>query len=103
MLHRLLLQHSRSAEAWAARRECFGRSVAAGCIAGWVVGLGDRAPRSKWQRVTGPVDVVVLEGWCLGFRSTHDGARCPPRMRNVDAHLADFEAVRSLAPTATLP
>ena len=28
---------------------------------------GDRAPKSKWQRVTGPVDVVVLEGWCLGF------------------------------------
>ena len=28
-------------------------------------GQGDRAPRSKWQRVTGPVDVVVLEGWCL--------------------------------------
>ena len=65
-------------------------------------GQGDRAPRSKWQRVTGPVDVVVLEGWCLGFRSTHDGARCPPRMRNVDAHLADFEAVRSLAPTVTV-
>ena len=46
VLHRLLLQHSRSAEAWAERRECFSRSVAAGCIAGWVVGLGDRAPRS---------------------------------------------------------
>ena len=46
MLHRLLLQHSRCAEAWVERRECFSRSVAAGCIAGWVVGLGDRAPRS---------------------------------------------------------
>ena len=46
VLHRLLLQHSRSAEAWAERRERFSRSMAAGCVAGWVVGLGDRAPRS---------------------------------------------------------
>ena len=58
-------------------------------------GQGDRAPRSKWQRVTGPVDLVVLEGWCLGFRSTQQprgtGPRCPPNMRNVDAYLAEFD------------
>ena len=46
MLHRLLLQHSRSPEDWADRRARFSQSVAAGCMAGWVVGLGDRAPRS---------------------------------------------------------
>ena len=56
-------------------------------------GQGDRAPRSEWQRVTGPVDVVVLEGWCLGFRSMgrRAGPRCPPHMRNVDAYLAEFD------------
>ena len=46
LLHRLLLQHSRSPQAWIERRERFGQSLAAGCVAGWVVGLGDRAPRS---------------------------------------------------------
>ncbi|KAK6003387.1 hypothetical protein QM012_009158 [Aureobasidium pullulans] len=30
-------------------------------------GEGDRAPIHTWTRVTGPVDVVVFEGWCLGF------------------------------------
>lgn len=30
-------------------------------------GEGDRAPTHTWTRITGPVDVVVFEGWCLGF------------------------------------
>ena len=31
-------------------------------------GEGDRAPESSWNPVHGPVDVVILEGWSLGFR-----------------------------------
>lgn len=30
-------------------------------------GEGDRAPLHIWTRITGPVDVVVLEDLCLGF------------------------------------
>jgi D-glycerate 3-kinase len=30
-------------------------------------GRGDRAPSSAWTAVTGPVDVLVVEGWMLGF------------------------------------
>jgi D-glycerate 3-kinase len=30
-------------------------------------GRGDRAPESVWRRVTGPFDLVILEGWMLGF------------------------------------
>jgi D-glycerate 3-kinase len=30
-------------------------------------GRGDRAPGSAWRRVTGPIDVLVVEGWMLGF------------------------------------
>jgi len=26
----------------------------------------DRAPRDCWPTVTGPVDLVILEGWCVG-------------------------------------
>jgi D-glycerate 3-kinase len=26
----------------------------------------DRAPESEWTRVCGPVDLVILEGWCVG-------------------------------------
>lgn len=28
----------------------------------------DRAPEAAWPRVEGPVDVVLLEGWCVGAR-----------------------------------
>jgi D-glycerate 3-kinase len=30
-------------------------------------GRGDRAPESTWKRVRGPLDVVIFEGWTLGF------------------------------------
>ncbi|KAI5269526.1 hypothetical protein E4T47_07017 [Aureobasidium subglaciale] len=30
-------------------------------------GAGDRAPLHTWKSVTGPVDVIVFEGWCPGF------------------------------------
>ncbi|RDL38828.1 p-loop containing nucleoside triphosphate hydrolase [Venustampulla echinocandica] len=36
-------------------------------------GLGDRLPLSQWKTVNGPsqppIRVIVLEGWCVGFRS----------------------------------
>ena len=30
-------------------------------------GEGDRLPESGWTSVKGPLDVVLLEGWCVGF------------------------------------
>jgi D-glycerate 3-kinase len=30
-------------------------------------GEGDRLPESEWTPVEGPLDVVLLEGWCVGF------------------------------------
>lgn len=30
-------------------------------------GRGDRAPRDSWPRVQGPIDVILFEGWMLGF------------------------------------
>ncbi|KAI0171767.1 P-loop containing nucleoside triphosphate hydrolase protein [Hypoxylon sp. FL1284] len=36
-------------------------------------GRGDRVPESRWETVNGPgqpkVQVVIFEGWCVGFRS----------------------------------
>jgi D-glycerate 3-kinase len=45
-------------------------------------GRGDRAPENQWRRTDGPLDLVLLEGWMLGFSpltdeelaSTHDAA-----------------------------
>ncbi|KAF2262246.1 P-loop containing nucleoside triphosphate hydrolase protein [Lojkania enalia] len=35
-------------------------------------GEGDRAPILEWPVVQGKVDVVVFEGWCVGFRALSD-------------------------------
>ena len=37
-------------------------------------GRGDRAPKSAWQQVKGKVDIVLFEGWMLGFRPLTDEA-----------------------------
>lgn len=35
-------------------------------------GEGDRMPDSEWSGVQGKVDIVVFEGWCVGFRTLPD-------------------------------
>jgi D-glycerate 3-kinase len=30
-------------------------------------GEGDRLPESEWTSIHGPLDIVLLEGWCVGF------------------------------------
>eukprot|EP00633_Aureoumbra_lagunensis_P010294 CAMPEP_0197306582 /NCGR_PEP_ID=MMETSP0891-20130614/3584_1 /TAXON_ID=44058 ORGANISM="Aureoumbra lagunensis, Strain CCMP1510" /NCGR_SAMPLE_ID=MMETSP0891 /ASSEMBLY_ACC=CAM_ASM_000534 /LENGTH=294 /DNA_ID=CAMNT_0042789011 /DNA_START=295 /DNA_END=1182 /DNA_ORIENTATION=- len=30
-------------------------------------GSGDRRPVDQWPKVQAPVDIIILEGWCLGF------------------------------------
>lgn len=31
-------------------------------------GRGDRADQSTWPQVEAPLDIVLFEGWMLGFR-----------------------------------
>ena len=31
-------------------------------------GEGDRLPADGWQRIAGPIDVVIFDGWCVGAR-----------------------------------
>ena len=38
----------------------------------------DRAPLETWPEVSGPVDVVLLEGWCLGARPESPEALAQP-------------------------
>ena len=30
-------------------------------------GKGDRAKQSEWMKMNGPLDLVIVEGWMLGF------------------------------------
>jgi D-glycerate 3-kinase len=45
-------------------------------------GRGDRAPEPEWREVAGPLDLVIVEGWMLGFEPV-------PRARIEDEHLVE--------------
>jgi len=40
--------------------------------------LDDRADPAAWPVVTGPVDLVILEGWCVGSRAQDEAALLQP-------------------------
>ena len=47
----------------------------------------DRAAQSTWPSVTGPVDLVILEGWCVGAQAQSDlelESACNDLERNHD-------------------
>lgn len=54
-------------------------------------GRGDRAPRSAWARVFNDVDVVLLEGWCMGFRAAPVENVADPNLHVVNEELRRFE------------
>ncbi|KAI5201554.1 hypothetical protein E4T38_06093 [Aureobasidium subglaciale] len=59
-------------------------------------GAGDRAPLHTWKSVTGSVDVIVFEGWCLGFsplslpqlREKHQYAQERQSKQDVNAQMS---------------
>jgi D-glycerate 3-kinase len=58
-------------------------------------GRGDRAPESKWARVTGPVDFLIVEGWMLGFTpvGADDAAlSADPALRAPNEYLTAYRA-----------
>jgi len=55
-------------------------------------GRGDRAPESDWRRVDGPLDVVVVEGWMLGFSPVAEDALPDPLMAAPNTALAQYAA-----------
>lgn len=53
-------------------------------------GRGDRAPEASWVEVEGPLDLVVLEGWMLGF--TPVDAVSDPHLLAPNRALVSYEA-----------
>ena len=58
-------------------------------------GRGDRAPDSKWQQVKGKVDVVLFEGWMLGFKPLTDQAA--EKVHLLENFFASHYSVRLLS------
>jgi D-glycerate 3-kinase len=54
-------------------------------------GRGDRAPEALWRRATGPLDVVVVEGWMVGFAPV-DERTLPPELAAPNRYLAAYGA-----------
>ena len=54
-------------------------------------GRGDRAARETWPEVTAPLDIVLFEGWMLGFEpaSEAEAAATHPDLPAVNARLRD--------------
>ncbi|KAI1314852.1 hypothetical protein EDD11_001628 [Mortierella claussenii] len=38
-------------------------------------GRGDQAPRAQWPQADAPFDVILFEGWSLGFKSIRDSQK----------------------------
>ncbi|KAL4425715.1 hypothetical protein ABPG75_009731 [Micractinium tetrahymenae] len=56
-------------------------------------GQGDRADPAAWPSVAGPVDVVLFEGWMLGFAPVEDEAAAAvgPNLAPVNAFLRSYK------------
>jgi D-glycerate 3-kinase len=52
-------------------------------------GRGDRTASSEWTRVAGPVDVLIIEGWMLGF-SPVDASDLEPHLKAPNSFLAEY-------------
>jgi D-glycerate 3-kinase len=75
-------------------------------------GRGDRTPASLWRTVRGPLDVVFVEGWMLGFAPVPDAdlgdARLVAPNRALAAYdrwhqqLDVFVSLRAIDPTSVL-
>uniref|UniRef100_A0A7S2ZZW7 Phosphoribulokinase/uridine kinase domain-containing protein n=3 Tax=Rhodosorus marinus TaxID=101924 RepID=A0A7S2ZZW7_9RHOD len=57
-------------------------------------GRGDRVPEEDWPTVKGPVDLVILEGWCMGFQPVENPSTSD--IAEVNEFLKDFAKVYDL-------
>jgi D-glycerate 3-kinase len=58
------------------------------------MGQGDRRPQTACPRTTGPLDLVILEGWMLGFRPVDDDI--DPDLRPINEYLRAYAAWTTL-------
>lgn len=56
-------------------------------------GKGDRLERDEWMKMNGPLDLVIVEGWMLGFSPVsedHKVIKENPGMDKVNEALAEY-------------
>jgi D-glycerate 3-kinase len=60
-------------------------------------GDGDRLPRSQWPSVNGPVDILVFEGWCLGFQALLEDELVSTATITIEAEQQQLLPTKTLA------
>jgi D-glycerate 3-kinase len=55
-------------------------------------GRGDRLPEAAWRSIKGPLDLVLVEGWMLGFRPIETYRPEDASLREINERLAAYEA-----------
>ena len=56
-------------------------------------GKGDRAKLDEWATMQGPLDLVIVEGWMLGFSPVHENDKViveNPGMEEVNKALEEY-------------
>lgn len=56
-------------------------------------GRGDRAPKEQWKHISEKTDVVLLEGWCMGFEPVDKENLVNPHLSVVNEALNDFDEI----------
>ncbi|KAG0075044.1 hypothetical protein BGZ90_010244 [Linnemannia elongata] len=56
-------------------------------------GRGDQLPQDQWPRAQGPFDVILFEGWSLGFKSVRD----PKRLAEIYASAPKYLSQHSFS------
>jgi D-glycerate 3-kinase len=54
-------------------------------------GRGDRAPEREWRPITGPLDIVFVEGWMLGFEPVADSTITDEPLKIANSKLPDYQ------------
>ena len=65
-------------------------------------GRGDRLPRERWRIERGPFDLVLVEGWMLGFVPVEASALPDPALEPANAALVAYSAWHALADAMAL-
>ena len=53
-------------------------------------GRGDRLPINQWRVIELPVDIVLFEGWMMGFQPKPDIRLLPSLLHTINRHLYDY-------------
>ncbi|ORX60917.1 P-loop containing nucleoside triphosphate hydrolase protein [Piromyces finnis] len=59
-------------------------------------GRGDRSPESEWQNVSPPFDIVIFEGWMVGFKSLNNDVISELHPKTKYAKKYPYESIRTI-------